>query len=626
MDILKKSGEKVVLLGNEAIARGALEAGVGVFAAYPGTPSSEVPMTIARVAKKRRMVFEYASNEKVAFETAAGAALSGVRAMTAMKHFGLNVAADSISPIAYYGPKAGLVVLVADDPNGWSSAQSEQDTRYYARMFRMPMLEPSDPQEALDFTRFAFDLSEEFNIPVLIRTTTKVSHVIETVKLGKLKKPRTKGSFVRDYEHYYNIRPGLQKLHREVDRKLERIEKKYGQKLNKVYNRNSNSKIGIIASGVSYQYAAELSSLLGLKVPIAEINMTFPLSRKFIANFIKGKKAVLVLEELEPIVEEFVKQVAKEVNPRLEVHGKDMLPRYGEYTLELLLPVFEKIFRKSYGLDLKAHKRKYEKAVEGLPPRKPVMCYGCPHRSTFYAVKKVFGNTKNVVYPGDIGCYVLGIFEPFKMQDLVVSMGASVGIAHGITRVSGQEVVVFVGDSTFFHAAMPAIANLRFHDGKSPLVVVLDNHVTAMTGHQPHPGSGFTATSDPTKAIDIAEVAKALGAEVRVANSFNQKQLEQALRELREVKGPRVLVSRGECRLFWRRNMIRKGLSWPVFEVDQNKCQKCGVCTDEFSCPAITKDTSGALPVFRIDPNLCWGCSVCAQVCPYGAIRVKKEG
>ncbi len=625
MDLLKPAGKKVVLLGNEAIARGALEAGVGVFAAYPGTPSSEVPIALSRVAKQRGLIFEYTANEKVAFETAAGAALSGVRAMTSMKHFGLNVAADSVGPIAYYGTKAGFVILVADDPNGWSSAQSEQDTRYYSRMFKVPTLEPSDPQEALDLTRFAFDLSEEFHVPVFVRSTTKVSHVIETVTLGKFKKPKTRGVFAKDLEHYNNIRPGLQKLHRELDEKIKKIEKKYGKKINKVYNKNSKQKIGIITSGVSFQYTMELLNMLGAKIPVAEINMTFPLSEDFISSFIKDKKKVLVVEELEPIVEEFVNKTAKKVNPRLVVHGKDLLPSDGEYTLELLLPVFEKFLKRDLKLDLKAHKRKYDNILKGLPPRKPVMCYGCPHRSTFYAVKEIFGDGPHVIYPGDIGCYVLGIFEPFKMQDLVVSMGASIGIGHGITRVSDQDVVVFVGDSTFFHAGMPELATLRFHDGKSPLVVVLDNHVTAMTGHQPHPGSGFTATSNPTKAIDIAEVAKALGAEVRVVNSFNQKQLKQALQELKEVKGPRVLVSRGECRLFWKRSMAKKGLSWPVFEIDQNKCQKCGVCTDKFSCPAIIKDTSGALPVFKIDPNLCWGCSVCAQVCPYGAIRVKKE-
>jgi len=626
MDVLEEPGKKAVLLGNEAIVRGALEAGVGFVAAYPGTPSSEVPMTFSRIAKKVGLYFEYSPNEKVAFDAAAGAAWSGVRALSSQKHFGLNVATDSILPIAYTGVRAGLVVMVADDPGGWSSAQSEQDTRYYARMFKMPMLEPSNPQECKDFTRLAFDMSEEFQIPVFLRTTTKVSHSIGTVKLGEMKKPKVRGKFQKDPDKYYNLRPHLQVLHERLNEKLKQIEERYGQKLNKVFP--GEGKIGLITSGVSFEYATEALLELGLNPPIVKISLTHPISKSFVSEFIKDKEAVLVLEELEPILENFVKQIAKEVNPRLVIHGKDLLSRSDEYNLEKMIPVFEKIFGKKLGINFSDHKKMVDSASKGLPPREPVLCPGCPHRSTFYAVKKVFG--EDAIYAGDIGCYILGVFDPINMQDFAISMGAGIGVSHGIGIVSDQDVVAFVGDSTFFHTGMPALLNYRFNDaGKTPLVVVLDNTITAMTGHQPHPGSGFTGMGEKVEPVKIEDVVKALGAEVKVSNAFSQKQLIQALQGLKSIKGPKVLVSRGGCRLLTRRQFRAKGLTLPVFEIDQGKCTKCGICANDFACPAIVKATvePGGEPVYSINPDICLGCAVCMQICPEGAIHiVKREG
>ena len=626
MDVLEEPGKKVVLLGNEAIVRGALEAGVGFVAAYPGTPSSEVPMTFSRIAKKVGLYFEYSSNEKVAFEAATGAAWSGVRAMTSQKHFGLNVAADSIPPVAYTGVRAGFVVMVADDPSGWSSAQSEQDTRYYARMFKMPMLEPSNPQECLDYTKLAFDISEQFQIPVFLRTTTKISHSIGTVRLGEMKKPKIRGRFQKDPDKYYNLKPHLQVLHERLNKKLEQIEERYGQKLNKVVL--GEGKIGIVTSGVSFEYAKEALLELGLNPPIAKISLTHPVSKSFVSDFIKDKEAVLVLEELEPILENFVKQIAKEANPNLVIHGKDLLPKSDEYNLERVIPAFEKTFAKKLGIDFKDHKKKVDSASKDLPPREPVLCPGCPHRSTFYAVKKVFGD--EAIYGGDIGCYVLGIFDPINMQDFVVSMGAGIGVSHGIGIVSDQDVVAFVGDSTFFHATMPSILNYRFNDaGKTPLIVVLDNAITAMTGHQPHPGSGFTGMGEKVEPVRIEEVVKVLGAEVRVSNAFSQKQLIPALQELKNIKGPKVLVSRGECRLLTRRRFRAKGLTMPTYQIDQEKCTKCGICANDFACPPIIETTMkpGEEPIYSINQDICLGCAVCIQICPEGAIHiVKREG
>jgi indolepyruvate ferredoxin oxidoreductase alpha subunit len=622
MDILEESGKKVVLLGNEAIVRGALEAGVGFVAAYPGTPSSEIPITFSRIAKKLGLYFEYSSNEKVAFEAAAGAAWSGVRALVSQKQFGLNVAADSIMPVAYTGVKAGFVIMVADDPEGWSSAQSEQDTRFYARMFRMPMVEPSNPQECLEYTKIAFEISEKYQIPIFLRTTTKVSHSIGTVILGELKKPNTKGKFVKDPDRYYNIRPHLQVLHNRLDKKIEEIEEEYGYKLNKIFPGEGN--IGIIASGVSFEYVKEALQELELNPPIAKIGLVHPISKSFISDFIKDKEIVLVLEELEPFIEEFVKQIAKDANAKIIIHGKDILPRSGEYNLEIIISALEKIFNKKFSIDFKNHKEMVNLALNDIPPRKPVLCPGCPHRSTFYAVKKVYG--KDTIYAGDIGCYVLGIYEPFNMQDYVISMGASIGIAHGISIVSDQETVAFVGDSTFFHASIPAIINCKFNNTRAPLVVILDNTITAMTGHQPHPGSGFTGMGDKVEPIKIEEIIKAIGAEMRIANSFNQKQLIQALQELRKSNGLKVLISRGECRLLTTRKFRERGIEIPKFQIDQEKCTKCDICTRDFACPAIIKKVNDKNEIiYSIDIDTCTGCGVCMQICPEGAIHSIKK-
>jgi len=622
-NVLAGAGKKVVLLGNEAITRGALEAGVAVVAAYPGTPSSEVPITFSRIAKKAGVYFEYSTNEKVAFETAAGAAWCGVRSMTALKHFGLNVAADSVSPVAYTGVKAGFVVMVSDDPNGWSSAQSEQDTRYCAKMFKMPMIEPCSPQEALEYTKKAFDLSEKYGIPVFMRTTTKTSHSIGTVKVGKIKKPKRKGFFKKSHETYYNIRPALQKMHIKVDAKLKKIQEKEAGKFTKAFK--GKGSIGVIVSGVSYDYFKEAMQMLKISPPVLKLGMVNPFPEKQVKQFIKGKKQVLVLEELEAFIEEEVERMAKTANPKLVIHGKDMLPNYGEYNLEVIMPALAKVFKKK-APNFKAHDKMVEKALKGLPPRKPVFCPGCPHRSTFYAVKQVYGN--KAVFAGDVGCYVLGIFEPYSMQDFMISMGASMGLSHGITKVSDQEVIAFIGDSTFFHASMPGLANLAYNDGKAPLVVILDNSYTAMTGHQPHPGTGVTGMGDVAEAIKIEDICKAMGAEVRVASSFSQKQLVAALKDLKKKKGLRVLISKGECRLVTRRKVRRGGGELPVFEIDQEKCKKCGICTDHFACPAIfeLREKKGEKPKYWINPEICWGCSVCAQICPYGAIKpVKKK-
>ena len=612
-EALQRRGKRVVVLGDEAIARGAIETGVGVVTAYPGTPTSEIATILAKSAKELGYYFEYSTNEKVALETATGAAWSGVRAMVTMKHFGLNVASDSLLPIAYVGTRAGLVIVVGDDPEGFSSIQSEEDSRYYGLMARLPILEPANPKECLDYTNLAFKISEEFKLPVILRITTKVAHSIGPINLGQIKKPKVEGVFKKEPTKFYSFRPALQELHHKLDEKLTKIEQKYGFILNKVHH--GGGEIGVITSGVSFEYAKEISGELGINPPIAKISLTNPLSEKFIINFIKEKSAILVLEELEPIVEDFVKKVAKDVNPKIKIYGKDLLKREGEYNLERILPAFQKIFKRKYPVDLEKHTKLVSRALSGLPPRKSLFCPGCPHRSTFYAVKQIF---PNAIYAGDIGCYMMGIFEPYEMQDFIISMGAGVSLAHGITRVSNQEVIAFIGDSTFYHAGMPALLNCSYNDERSPIIIILDNGITAMTGHQPHPSAGFTGMGEKVNPVNLESICRNLGAkEIKIANAFSQNDLEFALKTLKAKKGLRVLISKGECRIVTKRKMREKGIPMPKFEVvGQKEFQKSGLL-DNFSCPAMKKIKGKYL----IDDE-CLGCGVCPQICPKG-IKVK---
>lgn len=613
-EVLGKEGKRVVLLGNEAISRGALESGVGLVACYPGTPSSEIPVTLSGVARKTgNFYFEWSTNEKVALEVCAGAAWSGVRALTAMKHFGLNVAADSFMPVIFTGVKGGFVIVVADDPLGHSSAQSEQDTRFYCRMGNVPCLEPSDTQEAKDFVKLAFEISEKYEVPVVLRTTTMVSHSAGTVRLGRMLKPKTRGRFVKDPSRYYNIRPNLQALHAKLIDKLDRIEREYGTRLNRVDGRGET---GIIASGVSYQYVRELGELKGVKV--AKLNLTHPISKGFVSGFLKGLRTVIVVEELEPVVENFVRMVAKDVNPNVTIHGKDVMSRVGEYTPDTVLQGLAPLLgiRKP---DFRAH----DKGLKGIrvPVRKPVLCPGCPHRSTFYAVKKVLGN--NAVWAGDVGCYVLGIFEPFEMQDFMISMGASLGLTHGIRKVSDQKAVVFIGDSTFFHNGMPGLVNMTRH-GTKPLVVIMDNGVTAMTGHQPHPGTGFDGMGIKRKPVRIEDVVRSFGIKnVRVVSAFDQKALQGAVREFSKKDELCVIISRGLCRLVTKRNVRSQGGMLPKFRVVNGNSARCRELVKNFACPAMVMEGGRV----SIREDVCLGCGVCMQLAGKGDIvPITKKG
>ena len=619
-----KAGEKAILLGDEAIVRGALESGVGFASTYPGTPTSEIGDTFAIIAKDAGIYFEYSVNEKVAFEAAVGAALSGVRSLVSFKQFGLNVASDSFMPSVYAGVKAGLVVIVADDPNCWSSGQSEQDSRYYARMAHIPMLEPSDAQECKDFTKFAFDLSEKFKIPILMRLTTRVSHTKGIVKLESIQKGKTKGEFDRNSIRFRNFPPQILKTHEELHQKLKRMKEiSERSELNFVLNEKEKNEggIGIITFGASFNYVMDSLGILGLRLPVLKLGITHPLPEQKIKKFVRNLKCVFVVEELEDVIEGKIREFAKEANPRMKIHGKDMLPVSGELNVEKVLLALMKVTgaKNKIETDLKKHLEEFGKLK--IPARKPMLCPGCPHRATFYAVKAAAG--PDAVYGGDVGCYILGVFHPLETQDFVFSMGANVGIIHGMEKVSAsnRKMIIFLGDSTFFHAGMPGIVNILYNKS-NPLIIILDNRITAMTGHQPNPSMGLTAMGDNVSEISIENVVKGFGIKnVKTVDAFNVKEMTASVKEFLKKNEPSVIIAKRECRLLTIRSMRRAGLKLPVFEIDREKCKQCGTCLDYIACPAITKENG----VYKIETDLCNGCSLCFQICPNQAIHVAKE-
>jgi len=631
--LLDKVGKKILLLGNEAIVRGALESGVQFASTYPGTPASEIGDTFSNIAHAAGIYFEYSTNEKVALEAAAGAAFSGVRSMVSFKHFGLNVASDSVSPVAYVGVESGMVVVFADDPSGWSSAQSEQDSRCYAKFAHIPMLEPSNSQECIDFVKIAFDLSEKFKIPVFIRLTTRVCHTRSVVTLGGSVKGSRKANFVKDLEKYNNLPPKIIKMHAEIAKKIENIRSKVSEKseLNLIVNKDASGELGVITSGVSFNYVMDALDELDVNLPVLKLGVTYPLPKKKIGGFLKKLKSVIVVEELEPFLEKEIEAIAKDANPTLKVFGKyektddeKVFPIAGEYTPELVLVALAKVANKKLDFNYDAHTEKFNKLQ--IAQRFPVLCSGCPHRATFYAVKKAAGG--DAVIGGDIGCYMLGVFPPFEAFDFIFSMGAGLGVSHGVKKADltakegKRKVVAYVGDSTFFHAGIPALINMVFNKS-NVLVVALDNRITAMTGFQPHPGTGKTGMGEPAEQIKIEDIARACGVKnVKVVDPYNIKEMMSTVKEFLEKNEVSVIVAKRQCYLLEQRAKRRNGIKIPTFEV-------AGELTDvekntiiEFACPAYYIDEKGNL---QIDASMCWGCACCVQLAEQGKIKASES-
>ncbi len=632
--LIDEPGRKVLLLGNEAVARGALEAGVGFASTYPGTPASEVGDTLAEVAKELPgLVFQYSTNEYVALENAIGASWSGVRSLCAMKMVGMNVASDPLFTLCYcgVGAEGGLVIVNGGDPSCISST-NEQDNRYYGLHAHMPVVEPSNPQECKDFTITAFDISEEFDVPVMLNMTARTSHSLGAVTLGKLKPPKEEGYFVKNWAKYFSALviavTNKQKLLRNMNRIAE--EYAYNTPLNKILE--GKGRIGIVTSGVSYNYTLEALDMLKIyDVPILKLGLAYPLSRKLIAEFAGDLDTIVVMEELEGFLEDELKKIAYDEGLSVKIVGKALFSPAGELSVDDAVMAYSKVF----GVESPVNPQELAMKTLGftnlLLMRTPGFCPGCPHRATLYAIKKAIeGKGYDVVWGGDIGCYANATLPPFNMSDFMVCMSAGISIASGISfKSKKQKVVAFIGDSTFFHTGMPAVLNCVWNNADI-LIVVMDNRWTAMTGHQPHPGTGLSATGK-AKAIDIAEVCKALGVDyVRVVDPFNLNHAISVFDEAFKQSGVRVVVSRQECILQTKRRMkeieeekLRKGIE-EYYEVAEHICIFCEECVKEFGCPAITVDEFEGNKVSKIDLARCVNCGVCKELCKGCAITRTK--
>ena len=573
---------KKLLIGNAAVAQGAWEAGVHLVSSYPGTPSTEITESMVQYPE---VYVEWAPNEKVAAEVAIGAAIGGGRAMTCCKHVGLNVMADPVFTASYTGVNGGLVIAVADDP-GMHSSQNEQDSRHYAKAAKLTMLEPSDSAECKEFTKQAFEISEQFDTPVLLRLSTRVSHSQSLVEVEA-----RQDVAVKPYEKNIakNVMMPANAIRRHVvveERQQKLVEFAETSPLNTV--EDNGSKIGIITAGISYMYAKEA---LGNRVNYLKLGMVYPLPQQKIRDFVKGLDKVYVVEELDPFIEEHCKVMG------IDVIGKEVFTLLGEYTPDMIKKA---VFNEDAA--------PFHPVEEPIPVRPPVMCAGCPHRGTFYVLKKL-----GLTVSGDIGCYTLGAVAPLQSVDTTICMGASVSAALGMAKVRGQEfnkkLVSVIGDSTFIHSGITGLIDIVYNKGANT-VIILDNSITGMTGHQDNPTTGKTIRGEATKQVDLEKLCYAIGVEhVVIADPFDVKNFEKVVKEEVEREEPSVIIAQRPCALL-------KTVKYTGNCIINDKCRNCKMCM-KLGCPAISVKEGKVV----IDKNQCNGCGLCVNVCPFGAIE-----
>ena len=578
--------QKVIMLGNEAIARGAYEAGVKVSAAYPGTPSTEISENLVKY--KDDIYAEWSPNEKVATEVAIGASVSGGRSMACMKHVGLNVAADPLFTVSYMGVNGGLVVIVADDP-GLYSSQNEQDTRMVARAAQVPVLEPSDSMEAKEFMKLAYEISENFDRPVVFRTTTRLAHSQGLVELCDRVEPEDK-PYEKDIRKNVMM-PGNAKLrHIEIEkRNLELAEAANTMAINKV--EMNDTKIGVITSGIPYQYVKEAIP----NASVLKLGMVNPLPKKLIEEFAQKVETLYIVEELDPVIEEQVKSWG------VKAIGKEIFTVQGEYSANMIREAI---------LGEKAD----VKAPAQVPGRPPILCPGCPHRSVYHVLNKL-----KIHAAGDIGCYTLGAVAPLSVVDTTICMGASISSLHGMEKAKGKDYiknwVAVIGDSTFLHTGVNSLMNMMYNRATGT-VMILDNSTTGMTGHQDHAATGKTLLGEPTYAIDIPALCRAIGVKnVVEVNAFDIEKLEKVVKEEVAKDEVSVIITKSPCVLL---DKSKK----PVYIAHEDKCKKCGMCMKP-GCPAMTRNADGTI---HIDDTMCTGCGLCETLCKFEAIELVEAG
>ena len=577
---------KQLMLGNAAVARGLYEAGCAVVSSYPGTPSTEIT---EEAAKYDEIYCEWAPNEKVAVEVAFGASLAGKRSFCGMKHVGLNVAADPLFTIAYTGVNAGMIIGVADDA-GMHSSQNEQDSRHYAQAAKVPMLEPSDSQEALQFAKIAYEISETFDTPVLLKMCTRVSHSQSIVETAPRMERETK-AYQKDIAKYVMMPGNAIRRHPIVEERTRQL-KEYAETTELNRMEMGSASLGIITSSTSYQYAKEV---FGDQASILKLGMIYPLPSKLILDFASKVDRLVIIEELDPIIETHCKSLG------LQVSGKDVLPMEGEYSQRLIAQKLGQPLPSGVQLD------------EAIPVRPPVMCAGCPHRGMFYTLSK---NKCTVL--GDIGCYTLGAAAPLAAIDMTACMGASVSGLHGFNKALGKDsegkTVAVIGDSTFMHSGMTGLANIAYNQSNST-VIILDNSITGMTGHQQNPTTGYNIKGDPAGKIDLEALCKAMGfARVRVVDPYDLTACDQAIKEELAAPEASVIISRRPCVL------LKYVKPKPALKVNADRCVGCKSCM-RLGCPAISIKNGKAL----VDTTLCVGCGVCQQLCAFNALETAEE-
>ncbi len=589
---------KALLSGNEAVARGAYESGVVFASAYPGTPSTEI---LENIVKYDEIYAEWSPNEKVALDGAIGAAYAGKRALAAMKHVGLNVAAEALFYSSYTGFEGGLVIISADDP-AMHSSQNEQDNRYYAKFAKVPMLEPTDSQESKDFVGLALEISEEFDTPVIVRMTTRICHSSSVVELGERKAVADeKKAFVRKPSKYTMIPGFARRRHPVMEQRLKDLAE-HAETFPYNTVEWGDRSLGVVANGVSYQYAREVFP----DASFLKLGMSWPLPERLIRDFASKVGKMVVVEELDPFLEEHLKMMGIDV-----VAGKDFFPIVDEFHQGI---VRDGAYKAGL-IDETLEAQKVDTA--DLPPRPPVLCAGCPHRPVYYMLKKY-----GLVVDSDIGCYALAVLPPIATTDTLGCMGASIGVAHGINKAGVEErAVATIGDSTLWHAGMPGLLNVVYNKSNT-VTLILDNLTTAMTGHQQHPSTGYTLKGEKTVRADFEALSRAMGyEEVRTVDPLDLKELEEGLKASLDSNKPAVLITRSPCIFLFEERP-------PLFEVDLERCNACGLCF-EIGCPAVIRsaeihEKSGKAKA-EINTILCFGCAVCEQVCARKAIHVMEE-